>query len=219
MQSDSSDPNTNTDSNINTSNNTSNYTEFNIHTDSDLYSSPFCMVNIIDGPPVKIYPEENTDDPNYTNSVLNILKKENIGPALHSLYRGITDPGHGFILIFDEFKFFSANEILEHQDVYDGKFIDIAIMYRGIGCLIVMSYIPKTNNFFFRLDEGTCAYDMEANFLRYSDSKFQPDKFELYKKHVHYTKDRKIEQDTICEERQYTYRDAMRILSGNKWVF
>jgi hypothetical protein len=168
---------------------------------------------------VKLYPEEKTDNPNYSNSVLNILKKEHIGPALHSVYRAIKNPDHGFNIEGVSFEFLSANEILQREDVYGGKFIDIAIMYHGMGHVIVLAYIPKTNNFFFRNDGGSNDYDRADYFKTYSVSKFQPNMFKLYEKYVYSTEEGRIEYDLIHENLQYTYEDVMRTISNNKWVF
>ena len=172
---------------------------------------------------VKIYPEPSETERDYSKSVLNILKKDNVGPALHSVYRAVTNPKHGFTLGDDnrlgKFYFSPANNILEGEDVYGGKFIDIAWRYRGMGHVIVLAYIPKTNNFFFRNDGGSNDYDRADHFKTYSDSKFQPNKFKLYEKHVYSTEEGRIEYDLIHENLQYTYEDVMRAISNNKWVF
>lgn len=198
-----------------------------VHTGSSVLHNPFFVADTHDGIVVERQPlpaEHASGDsaPDDTkSSVLDILDAKMIGPAVKAIYRDITDPDHGITV--DEWNFLSASEIKKRQDVYKGKFLDIATRYHGMGWVIVLAYIPETNNFFFRSDGGSSGWDREANFEAYSKDTYIPAKFPVFQAPAGADaqgKDGSVQKcvDLENKEVQYTYRDAMRQISET-WVF
>lgn len=157
------------------------------------------------------------------SSVLDILDSSMIGDAVKAIYRDITDPDHGFNI--ENWTFLSANEIKTRQNVYMDKFLDIATRYNGMGWVIVLAYIPETNNFFFRHDGGSSGWDREANFKRCVADTYIPAKFPMFtalagddvKHDASGNDDVPVQKSHEIKDEQYTYHDAMRTIS-NHWI-
>lgn len=59
---------------------------------------------------------------------------------------------------------YSPNEVKKHMDYYQiygitPGFIDVGMVYHGMGHYAVLSYDPHLNKFFFRMDGGSNGYE------------------------------------------------------------
>jgi len=109
----------------------------------------------------------------------------------------------------DDLHFISLDKMYTCRDSYI-HFIDIATKYAGMGHILVLSYQPSTEMFFFRSDGGSNGYDR-----MYYD--------ELYKHYIPHnnTNDKLTEKphfifNDIIEYRLMTFDDALDMLIQSK---
>ena len=70
------------------------------------------------------------------------------------------------LVINNEFRFRSLNEIITHSDDYD-NIMNIGDLYSGMGHYYVLTYDKKTNNFFYRMDGGGNGLEREVRYKFY----------------------------------------------------
>jgi hypothetical protein len=185
-----------------------------IHTGSSVLISPFFLPNTQDGLMVErslLLPEPLQEDEQKVTdpeSVLSILDQKMTGDPVKAIYRDIKDHDHGFTV--NNWTFLSANEIRTNQHEYNDKFFDIAVRYNGLGWIVVLAYIPETNNFFFRHDGGSNGYDRDSNYDQYIAPTYIPAQFPMSQSDP--SGESKFEIEV-----QYTYSNAMLIISNN-WI-
>jgi len=92
-------------------------------------------------------------------------------------------------ITYKSFTFLSLQTISERIDNYD-NFYDIAIIYVGMGHVIILAKMKDNEFFFFRADGGSNEYEREHYFLRYKS--LTSDDFEETQ---HF-----IRKDIICEK-------------------
>lgn len=192
-----------------------------IHTGSNLCMAPFFEPDI----------SQNLKYQRSLSSVLsndkNILDaltecKHTLGPSIRDIYLGINSWDHGFIV--NDWCFFSVKEIdsmmKKHSDQTNKKMIDIALTYCGMGHVIILSYIPNTDKFFFRQDGGANGYEREDNYDRYENENFKPSDLPAYNENIsHMCKNQKTkEKNKLQILVQYDYHDLMRIIDP-QWIF
>tara|TARA_B100000674_G_C37949854_1_gene966713 strand:- start:984 stop:1658 length:675 start_codon:yes stop_codon:yes gene_type:complete len=96
-------------------------------------------------------------------------------PGMELLYTGVK-PSHELSIHSKEsydsdcFTLFSLNEIIDRSENYK-YFLDIGMKYAGMGHVLILSYEPYVQQFFFRNDGGSNGYDCEANYKFYSNFK------------------------------------------------
>lgn len=150
------------------------------------------------------------DNENFPGNVLDIVQESLVGPSIRDIYRGLKDQDHGFVI--NDWCFLSAKEIGSREAVYKPKMLDFALQYNGMGHIIVISYIPRTDRFFFRHDGGANYWDREEHYKEYSDDKFIPSELPIYD---HGILDTKVKLNMLM---QYSYHDMMQIIDP-LWIF
>jgi len=82
--------------------------------------------------------------------------------------------------------FFSISDIEKHQHDFtqelcvEPKMLDIAYLSLGMGHVVVLSYIPKTDNFCVRSDGGSNGYEREINEQNALSNTYIPANFPIY---------------------------------------
>ena len=112
-------------------------------------------------------------------NILDRIDCKMTGPSLRSFYKDVNNPDHSFRI--KKWFFSSANEIMLHQNNHGSKMLDIAVNYLGMGRVVILSYIPLTDKFFFRHRGGPTSYDCEKYDNMYSDDKFVPSELPVYR--------------------------------------
>lgn len=168
-----------------------------IHTGSNVMNSPMYEPNT----------EQNLTYNRCANNnkFINVLGSICQESSIRDIYHGITDPDHGFVI--NGWCFLSANEIESREKNYEYKMVDIAVKYQGMGHVLVISYIPETDRFFFRQDGGSSYHDRERYYTKYSSDQFIPSKFPLFKKGTENQ-----------EFMQFDSHDMMQIVDP-QWIF
>jgi hypothetical protein len=91
--------------------------------------------------------------------------KQFLHPELLKLYEKI---GYNKEYLFKSYTFLTLNELIKRKGTYENLY-DIALTYLGLGHILVISYHPKSERFFFRMDGGSNGYDREANYNKYKN--------------------------------------------------
>lgn len=87
--------------------------------------------------------------------------------------------------LINNFNFFTLIEIQNRINNYN-NFFDVALMYLGMGHVIVLSYHPKTKKYFLRHDGGSNGYEREAhhNFYKNYDPELESEE-QLFNHTIH----------------------------------
>jgi len=123
--------------------------------------SPFFISNAKNGISIK----------DLDNTMCKILDKDKkiLHPEILKLYEIISyDKEYQFKL----YSFMSLNEIIKRKDNYT-HFYDLALKYHGLGHILLISYYPPSEKFFFRMDGGSNGWDREAYYNKYKN--YNPD--------------------------------------------
>ena len=91
--------------------------------------------------------------------------KKILHPEILKLYERI---GYYKEYQFKYYTFMTLNEILKRKVNYENLY-DIALRYHGMGHILLISYHPKSERFFFRMDGGSNGYDREYNYNKYKN--------------------------------------------------
>ena len=67
---------------------------------------------------------------------------------------------------FGPLQFLKLDDIIERSKIYT-KILDLAVIYCGMGHVIVLSMDKNTQQFFFRPDGGSSGYEREDYFNKY----------------------------------------------------
>ena len=91
------------------------------------------------------------------------------------------------------------------------NFYDIALTYIGMGHILLISYYPTKNNFFFRRDGGSNGYDREEYYNKYKNFIIEENENEEYKN---------IEENenptTYLIDKLYTFEQIVSILNNSE---
>jgi hypothetical protein len=149
------------------------------------------------------------------------FKTEYIGPSLRKLYQYIQNPNQGFKIgekrIWREFTILPTNDVAKYVETYHGKMIDVGNNYLGMGHVLVLSYIPATDNFIFRRDGGSNGHESNALHKEYSAESYSPKDFPLIKSSdILITRLENYDELSILNDVQdrfqYSYNDVMKII-------
>lgn len=144
-----------------------------------------------------------------------------IGPSLRKLYNPITNPNQSFKIgeqrIWREFTILPTNDVAKYVKTYNGKMIDVGNNYLGMGHVLVLSYIPATDNFIFRRDGGSNGYESTALLKEYSAESYSPKDFPLIRSSdILITRLEAYDELSILndvqERFQYSYNDVMKVI-------
>ncbi len=111
---------------------------------------------------------------------------------------------------YKNYTFMTLNEIIERKNNYT-NFYDIALTYIGMGHILLISYYPTKNNFFFRRDGGSNGYDREEYYNKYKNFIIEENENEEYKN---------IEENenptTYLIDKLYTFEQIVSILNNSE---
>jgi hypothetical protein len=125
------------------------------------------------------------------------------------LYKSLPNSQTEFVI--NQWTFFHVDEIKRLYE-YNKKFYSIAVMYRGMGHINIIGYIPSTRNFFMRHDGGSNGYDREAYYNEYTSNEYKPEEFPIFdNKKVSDSDDLKELKISV----QYSLDDLMKIINSS----
>ena len=93
--------------------------------------------------------------------------------------------GSNIEININDFTLLKLRNIMKNSQKYK-NFIDVGLTYAGMGYVYTLSYYKKTYSFFYKMDGGPCAQEVEYRYSHYKD--FIPNKkdtfsFDQFKKH------------------------------------
>ena len=132
---------------------------------------------------------------------------------LHRFYENFLSDYDAKPLI-NKWYFFSINELISHQNNFNGKFIDVAEWFDSTGLIICMAYIPKTDKFFFRIDGGIDQFSQNFNYDKYSASTYVPSEFPIYGSETYNISDPLIHKAYKLNHIQYNFETCMQIITA-----
>ena len=82
-------------------------------------------------------------------------------------------------LVYEDWSFFSLEELIQRADHYNHRFYDVGVAYGGMGNIHILSYCPKTKMFFFHSDGGPRPKERTNNHAQYLELSYDPAAFPL----------------------------------------